>query len=61
MSERWGECPKCKGDGYIVVKHKDLILFREFLAEETCPRCEGTGMDGSAFAEEAPWLPGDDV
>ena len=45
MSERFGECKRCKGSGII----RDLITLQD---KEACIVCDGTGCDGSAEAYE---------
>jgi len=51
MSERYGPCHKCGGEGKIYIRYEtdwDEIRY----AEEECPRCEGTGMSGDAMDKE---------
>lgn len=42
MSERYGDCPACRGMG--------TVIDPDSLEKRECGRCQGTGFDGSADA-----------
>lgn len=42
MSERYGDCKRCKGEGHVYLQ-KDKITAIE------CPSCDGTGHSGDAI------------
>ena len=42
MSERYGPCKTCKGEGK--VRHRDCILLRDEWMD--CGGCDGTGFSG---------------
>lgn len=50
MSENYGNCPRCRGRGFYLVKTgvRDPVFLREETAKESCNWCGGTGYDGSA-------------
>lgn len=50
MSERYGDCPTCKGHGSIFIRK---LTHNEDTKENVkleCPACGGTGFDGSEEA-----------
>lgn len=53
MSERNGDCPRCRGQGAVLIKTGvvDPSTKIEEAVSEECGRCDGTGFDGSAYPE----------
>lgn len=48
MSENYGPCKRCKGEGEITILRKCPVLHTTYKKVVECTFCTGTGFDGSA-------------
>ena len=46
MSERYGKCRLCKGQGSLKDYRRDRDTNEWVITEVICPQCEGTGFSG---------------
>lgn len=46
MSERYGSCKQCNGQGRYIAKNSSGEL-----GYQECPTCQGTGFDGDAMTK----------